>query len=69
MSQTFLSLIITAPPRLDYLASSAGFIEVSPERPYLGLRLDLEPALVASVMLEASIPFPPREAGSVGPWM
>lgn len=39
-------------------------IEASPERPYLGLRLDLDPALVASVLLEAGLPSPRRETGS-----
>ncbi len=39
-------------------------VEASPERPYLSLRLDLDPALVASVMLEAGLPSPRREAGS-----
>src|SRR5262249_31635453 len=36
-------------------------IEASKERPYLGLRLDLEPALVTSVMLEADISSLPSE--------
>jgi len=40
-------------------------IEVSPERPYLGLRLDLDPSLVASVMLEAGMPSSRRETGIV----
>lgn len=40
-------------------------VEASPERPYLSLRLDLDPALVASVMLEAGMPSPRREAGNV----
>jgi AraC-like DNA-binding protein len=31
-------------------------IEASPERPYLSLRIDLEPALVSSVMVEAGYP-------------
>ena len=38
-------------------------VEASPERPYLSLRLELDPALVASVMLEAGLPSPRREAG------
>lgn len=29
--------------------------EASPERPYLGIRMDLDPALVASVMMESGI--------------
>ena len=33
-------------------------VEASPERPYLSLRLNLDPALVASVMLEAGMPSP-----------
>jgi AraC-like DNA-binding protein len=40
-------------------------IEASPERPYLSLRLDLAPELVASVLLEAGMPSPRREATSV----
>lgn len=40
-------------------------VEASPERPYLSLRLDLDPALVASVMLEAGLPSPRRDADSV----
>ena len=40
-------------------------LEASPEKPYLSLRLDLDPALVASVMLEAGLPSPRREAASV----
>ena len=40
------------------------FVEASPERPYLSLRMDLDPALVASVMLEAGMPSPRRETGS-----
>ncbi len=33
-------------------------LAASPERPYLGLRLDLDPTLVGSVMLEAGRPTP-----------
>lgn len=33
-------------------------VEASPERPYLSLRLELDPALVASIMLEAGMPTP-----------
>lgn len=40
-------------------------VEASPERPYLSLRLDFDPALVASVMLEAGIAPPRKEAASV----
>jgi AraC-like DNA-binding protein len=32
--------------------------EASPERPYLSLRLELEPSLVGSVMVEAGLPAP-----------
>lgn len=39
--------------------------DASPERPYLSLRLDLDPNLVASVLLEAGIPSPTRESGCV----
>ena len=39
-------------------------IEASPERPYLSLRLDLEPALVGSVMIEAGH-FSPRSQTDV----
>lgn len=37
--------------------------EASPDRPYLGIRLDLDPGLVNSVMVEASMPAP-RTQGS-----
>lgn len=40
-------------------------VEASPEKPYLALRLDLAPPLVASVMLEAGSPMPRRDVGSV----
>src|SRR3954471_24874264 len=36
----------------------------SKERPYLSLRLDLDPALVGSVMVEAGLPSPRGEAGA-----
>jgi AraC-like DNA-binding protein len=37
-------------------------IEASPERPYLSLRLDLDPTLVGSVMVEAGHSSPPNHA-------
>lgn len=37
-------------------------VEASPELPYLSLRLDLDPAVVASVMLEAGLPVPLKNA-------
>ncbi|EFH80908.1 AraC family transcriptional regulator [Ktedonobacter racemifer] len=37
-------------------------LEASKERPYLGLRLKLDPALVSAVMLEASYTLPPGTA-------
>jgi AraC-like DNA-binding protein len=37
-------------------------IEASPERPYLSLRLDLDPILVGSVMVEAGHPSPQNHA-------
>jgi AraC-like DNA-binding protein len=41
-------------------------VEASREQPYLSLRLDLDPAIVASVMLEAGMPpSPRRDPGSV----
>ena len=39
--------------------------EASKEKPYLSLRLELDPALVASVMLEAGLPSPRSQKGSV----
>lgn len=39
--------------------------EATPERPYLALRLVLDPALIASVMLDAGLPAPRREGGSL----
>jgi AraC-like DNA-binding protein len=41
-----------------------GIADAAPDRPYLSLRLDLDPALVASVMLEARMPAPRRDTGS-----
>lgn len=40
-------------------------LEASPGRPYLSLRLDLDPAVVASVMLETGLPSSRREPASV----
>jgi AraC-like DNA-binding protein len=37
-------------------------IEASPERPYLGLRLELDPTLVGSVMVETGHPSPQNHA-------
>jgi AraC-like DNA-binding protein len=39
-------------------------IEASPERPCLNFQLELDPALVASVMLDAQIPSPRKDGGS-----
>jgi AraC-like DNA-binding protein len=38
-------------------------LDASKERPYLSLRLKLDPALVGSVMAEAGHPFQPNDAG------
>jgi AraC-like DNA-binding protein len=40
-------------------------VGVSPEKPYLSLRLDLDPALVASVMIESGLPASRKESASV----
>src|ERR1700730_506177 len=40
----------------------AQVLEASKERPYLGLRLKLDPTLVSAVMLEASYTLPPGTA-------
>jgi len=42
-------------------------VEASPEVPYLSLRIDLEPAVVGSVMVEAGVPAPrsPADARAV----
>jgi AraC-like DNA-binding protein len=40
------------------LPAAGRIIDASPERPYLSLRLDLDPALVGSVMLDAGVPVP-----------
>jgi AraC-like DNA-binding protein len=37
-------------------------VEASRERPYLSVRVDLDPALVGSVMVEAGLPAPRRQA-------
>src|ERR1051325_4566493 len=44
------------------LPVTAVAIEASNECPYLSLRLDLDPALVSSVMVEASIPVPRNQS-------
>lgn len=55
-----------------YLISTIGVpatgevIEASPERPYLGFRLVLEPAVVTSVMVEAGVSHPRAESGIPG---
>jgi AraC-like DNA-binding protein len=45
------------------LPVSGRILEASEERPYLSLRLDLDPALVGSVMVEAGHPAPRGHAG------
>src|SRR4051812_13100221 len=51
-----------------YLVVTAGLpfasqiVEASPARPYLGVVLTLDPALVGSVMVEAEHPAPPGQA-------
>jgi AraC-like DNA-binding protein len=47
------------------LPAVSQLVAASSERPYLSLRLDLDPAVIASVMLEAGLPAPRREAVSV----
>jgi len=47
------------------LPAMTRLIEASAEKPYLSLRLSLDSALVASVMLETGLPSPRREATSV----
>lgn len=53
---------------MHYLLATVGLpivsqiLEASPAQPYLSLRLDLDPTLVSSVMVEASYPSPPRGA-------
>lgn len=44
------------------LPMTAQIVEATPQRPYLGLRLTLDPTLVASVMIESGTP--PRGDGS-----
>jgi AraC-like DNA-binding protein len=39
-------------------------VEATPERPYLALRLELDPALVGSVMVEAGLPVPRGHEGA-----
>jgi AraC-like DNA-binding protein len=39
-------------------------IDASGERPYLSLRLDLDPALVGSVMVDAGLPAPSSQTGA-----
>jgi AraC-like DNA-binding protein len=44
---------------------TAQVVEASPERPYLGLRLELDPTVVASVMVESGLAQPRGGDGSV----
>ena len=54
-----------------YLISTMGLpmigevVEASPRRPYLGFRLALDPAVVASVMVESGVVQPRGEGGGV----
>jgi AraC-like DNA-binding protein len=41
-------------------------VEASPDRPYLSLGLDLDPAVVGSVMVEAGLPAPRSQADAKG---
>ncbi|GMV88791.1 MAG: AraC family transcriptional regulator [Chthonomonas sp.] len=45
------------------LPVAARVVEASPARPYLSLRLDLDPAQVSSIMIEAGFASPPSSAG------
>jgi AraC-like DNA-binding protein len=47
------------------LPAVSRLVEASPEKPYLSLRMDFDPTLVASVMLETGMPAPRRENSSV----
>lgn len=55
----------------NYLLATVGLpvvsqlVEASPERPHLSLSLELDPALIASVILEAGMPSLQRGVGSV----
>ena len=44
------------------LPIASQILEATQEKPYLGLRLDLDPTLVGSVMVEAGDPSPQRDA-------
>src|ERR671933_1162920 len=44
------------------LPIASRLLEATQEKPYLGLRLDLDPTLVGSVMVEAGDPSPQRDA-------
>lgn len=50
---------------LSGLPASGCVIEASPQRPYLGLRLLLDPAVVTSLMVEAGVAAPLGDGGSV----
>ena len=43
------------------LPVAAQIVEASEDKPYLGLRLDLDPSLITSVMIEAARPSPHRD--------
>jgi AraC-like DNA-binding protein len=44
---------------------TAQVVEASPDRPYLSLRLDLDPAVVGSVMVESGLTEPRGDSGGV----
>jgi AraC-like DNA-binding protein len=53
----------------EYMVSTVGLpmtaevVEASPDRPYLGLRLSLDPSVVATVMVESGIVHPRSDGG------
>jgi AraC-like DNA-binding protein len=53
----------------EYMVSTVGLpmtaevVEASPDRPYLGLRLSLDPSVVAAVMVESGIVHPRSDGG------
>jgi AraC-like DNA-binding protein len=53
-----------------YIVSTLGLpavgrvVEASPDRPYLGLRISLDPSLVTSVMVESAVAIDPRSDGT-----
>jgi hypothetical protein len=50
------------------LPAVSKILRATHEKPYLSLRLDLDPVMVGSVMVESGLPIP-RSRGEAKPWL